>query len=742
MGMRKKATKPKSASTTVAAPVVSSSRLLRWGPALLLLLVTILAYQPVWHAGFIWDDDEYITNNLTLRSWDGLRQIWLNLTATPQYYPLVHTSFWLEYQFWGSNPLGHHVVNVLLHALVAVLLWRLFWRLQLPAAWLVAGVFALHPVMVESVAWVTERKNVLSAVFYLSAASAWWHWTELRRDSQRQGTSLQWYFLAFLLFLAALLSKTVTASLPAALLLVIWWKHGRITGRDAWPLLPFFAAGLLMGLVTSWLERTHVGAQGPAWAFSFSERCLIAGRAVWFYAAKLLWPENLTFIYPRWGIYTAVWWQWVFPLSAMAVVAGLWNLRQRIGRGPLTAVLFFGGTLLPALGFINIYPMRYSFVADHFQYLACLGLLVLVSVGVETALRKKPFQFHLFCSALLLTLGVLTWRQCRMYADAETLWRTTIEHNPASWLAQNNLGGLLLRKGNLAEAVIHINQAIALEPDYPEAYNNLGNALLQTGFTDQAIVQYQKALAINANYPEARDNLGAALLKLGRVDEAAVEFQKVLAIQPNNATARYNLGTALLQKGQVDEAISELQKALAIEPDYADARGNLGFAFLRRGRPDEAIVQFQKALAIRPDYPEARANLGNALFQQGRLNEAILQLQNALALQPGSLAAQDTLTRIAWALATSPDSSVRNGVKAVELAEQVDRLAGGKNPVAAATLAAACAETGKFPEAVAHVQRAIQLAGSQNNAAAVAALEAQLKLYQAGSPFRDTGASP
>ena len=348
-----------------------------WILGLFLVAATVLAYQPVWHAGFIWDDDVYVTNNLTLRSVDGLRQIWCKLTATPQYYPLVHTSFWLEYHLWGLNPVGYHVVNVLLHALAAILLWRVLVRLQLPGAWLAAGIFALHPVAVESVAWVTERKNVLAAVFYFAAALAYLRGRRRERMAEsKSGVSLRWYFLAFALFVAALLSKTTACSLPAAMLLVIWWKRGRIAGRDVWPLLPFFAAGVALGLVTSWLERTHVGAQGPEWAFSFPERCLIAGRAVWFYAGKLFWPANLTFIYPRWQINTGAWWQWIFPVAALAVVAVLWRLRRRIGRGPLVAVLFFGGTLLPALGFTNVYPMRYSFVADHFQYLASVGLIV------------------------------------------------------------------------------------------------------------------------------------------------------------------------------------------------------------------------------------------------------------------------------------------------------------------------------------------------------------------------------
>ncbi|HEX4342912.1 MAG TPA: O-GlcNAc transferase, partial [Verrucomicrobiae bacterium] len=329
---------------------------------MLLVVATFIAYQPMWHAGFIWDDDAYVTNNQTLHDLNGLKQIWLEPKATPQYYPLVYTTFWLEYHTWKLNPLGYHVVNVLLHALGSLLLWRVLKRLALPGAWLAAAIFALHPVNVESVAWVTERKNVLSAVLFFAAALAYLRFDGLAESKKRLWT---WWCAALLLFIGALLSKTVACSLPAALLLVCWWKKGRVTMADVLPLIPFFIMGLGLGLHTAWLEKHHVGASGAEWSLSFIERCLIAGRALWFYAGKLVWPSQLTFIYPRWQIGTGVWWQWLFPLAVLAVVVTLWRARKRLGRGPLVAVLFFAGTLLPALGFFDLYPMRYSFVADH-----------------------------------------------------------------------------------------------------------------------------------------------------------------------------------------------------------------------------------------------------------------------------------------------------------------------------------------------------------------------------------------
>ena len=601
-----------------------------WLGALLVALVLVV-YWPALGGGFVWDDDAYVTNNLALRSVPGLSQIWGTLTTTPQYYPLVYTSFWLEYHLWGLNPLGYHVVNVLLHTLAAMLLWRVLVRLQLPGAWLAAGIFALHPVAVESVAWVTERKNVLSAAFYFAAAVAYLRWRDY--GTTHQGTtnhergsgevaltpsscrSLGLYLLSLALFMCALFSKTVTASLPAALLLVIWWKHGRIAGRDVWPLLPFFVAGAALGLVTSWLERTHVGANGPDWALSFLDRCLIAGRALWFYAGKLFWPANLTFIYPRWQIDPGIWWQWLFPAAAIAMVMVLWSLRTRIGRGPLAAVLFFAGTLFPALGFANVYPMRYSFVADHFQYLASAGLIVLATAGLTKLFRPVPFAAVL----LPLILAVLTWKQSAIYADKKTLWQDTLTKNPASWMAHNNLGTVFESEGHIDQANSHYEEAVRLKPDHAEAHNNLGNTFYKKGRTDDAIREYREAIRFKPDYANAYGNLGTVLGAQGLNGEAIKQFQESIRLNPVDGLARYNFGIVLFKNDQADAAIEELRHAVRLLPDYANARINLGVALGSAGRVDEAIDQFQEAIRLRPDDPDARSNLTRALEVKNNL---------------------------------------------------------------------------------------------------------------------------
>ena len=338
--------------------------------AVLIVCCTFLAYLPALSGGLLWDDAAHVTRP-ELRSLHGLWRIWSDLGATQQYYPLLHSAFWVEYKLWGDATLGYHLLNLLLHAAAAILVMLIMRRLGLPGAWLAALIFALHPVCVESVAWIAEQKNTLSTVFYLSAALLYLHFDQTRRRSQ--------YFLALALFVMALLSKTVTDTLPAALLVVFWWRRGRIGWkRDVLPLLPWFALGAAAGIFTAWVERTLVGAEGPDFALTLVERFLVAGRAIWFYVGKLVWPANLMFFYPRWRVDSTEWWQYLFPLAALAALAGLCLLARK-RRGPLAGALIFAGTLFPALGFFNVYPFVYSYVADHFQYVASLGIIVPVA---------------------------------------------------------------------------------------------------------------------------------------------------------------------------------------------------------------------------------------------------------------------------------------------------------------------------------------------------------------------------
>lgn len=768
-----------------------------WLKGLLLLTAVLLVYQPVWHGKPLWDDDAHLTRP-GLRSAQGLAQIWAEPGATQQYYPLVYSLFWVEYKLWGDTTLGYHLVTILLHTFSALLLWKILQRLHVPGAYLAAAIFALHPVCVESVAWISEIKNTLSAAFYLGAALVY-----LRFDQAR---NWKCYFLALGLFLLGLMSKTAIATLPAALLVIFWWQRGKLAWKhDLVPLIPFFVVGVGAGLFTAWVEWKFVGARGSGYDFTFIERVLIAGRVIWFYLGKLVWPVDLIFIYPRWQVSQTVWWQYLFPIMALLVSVGLWRLARR-NRAPLAAWLFFVGTLFPALGFFNVYPFCYSFVADHFQYLAAIGPITFVAAGVTLLFRSLMNRRQLFepivCGTLLLGLGVSSWRQSGMYTDIETLWRTTIARNPDCWMADNNLGGYLYREGRIQEAIEHYQSAIQNNPNFSEAPNNLGVALAAEGRLDEAIADYHKALQIDPDFPGALNNLGMALAARGQLDDAIENYRKAIQVSPNYVDALDNLGAALTIKGRFDEALGYYRQALAIDPDFAEAQNNLGILLAKRGQITEAIEHYQKAIELSPRRAGAHDNLGNLLATQGRNAEAIEQFQKALEIDPQNskvhynladlffaqgqwreavehyqqalkqmpdsvhahyqlgLALQclgepaaaiaqfqkvvelDPLhvtaqNNLAWMLATCPDASLRNGPKAVAVAQRAVQLSAGTSPQILDTLAAAYAEAGQFPEAIETARQALDLSVTQNNKALTDIIQNQLKLFKNHSPYHE-----
>ena len=539
-----------------------------WFFCLILAVVTMLAYQPAWHGGLLWDDDANIASP-ELRSLDGLRRIWFEPRATQQYYPLLYSSYWLQQRFWGDSPTGYHLVNLLLHIGCVVLVLKILRLLRIPGAELATIVFALHPVNVETVAWITERKNTLSGVFGL-AATLWY----LKFD---EGRSRRGYALALGLFLLGLLSKTAIVTLPLALLVIFWWKRDTISWRrDVVPLIPFFFLSAAAGLMTSWVEYGNIGYKASTLAFSPVDRCLIAGRAFWFQLGKVLWPSNLMFVYPRWEINAAVGWQYLFPLAVLGLLGILWSLR-RWSRAPLAGVLVYIFLLLPSLGFLNIYFFFYSFVSDHWQYLACLGIITPCASGIVLlAGQLKSWQVWLERATTLLLAGVLfllTWQQSRMYTNVETLYRTTIARNPACWMAYNNLGNILYQANRIPEAMDLFKQALRIKP--AAAHYSLGNALALTGRTSEAIDQYKQALRINPDFAEVHNNLGNALFLTGRTSEAIDQYKQALRTNPNYADAHNNLGAVLGQMGRISEAIEQVKAALRIQPNFIHAQDNL-----------------------------------------------------------------------------------------------------------------------------------------------------------------------
>lgn len=548
-----------------------------WVFAVGLIATVFLAYAPAWHGGFLWDDDGHVTR-ADLRSIEGLGRIWAEPGATQQYYPVLHTAFWLEHRVFGDRPTGYHFVNLALHGLNVLLLLAVLRRLRIRGAWLAAGIFALHPVMVESVAWITELKNTLSGAFYFGAALAY-----LRFDAERRR---RWHALALGLFVLALGSKTVTATLPGALLVIFWWQRGALSWRrDVWPLVPFFALGAVSGLFTGWVELKLIGASGAEFAQTPVERGLIAGRVIWFYLGKLVWPAELVFIYERWQVSQREAWQYLYPLAALVTLAALWWLRRR-SRGPLAGALFFGGTLFPVLGFFNVYPFQFSFVADHFQYLASLGAIVPVAAGLTLLADRIGQGTALFAGLLLLAvLGTLTHHQSRIYRDAETLYRATIARNPACWLAYSNLGMVVQQRRAYDEAIALYEAALKLRPQDVTTYYNLGSALAVQRRLPAAVEALQTAVRLRPGYAKAHHNLGNALAELGRLTEAEIHFATAVRLRPDFIAARRSLGFVQLDNGRPAEAARQLAEVLQANPRDAEVRAALDAIAASARRP-------------------------------------------------------------------------------------------------------------------------------------------------------------
>lgn len=518
-----------------------------------LLVLACVSCWPALDGAFLWDDDAYVSQNPALRDGAGLVRIWVEPGATPQYYPLVFTSFWVEWQAFGAWTVPYHLTNLLLHAASGLLVWRLLVRLA-PAglageelerlAWAVAAAFVVHPVCVESVAWITERKNVLSLALYLGATAAWQRFSPAA-SGIGAAPAWRWYAAALGLYVGAMLAKTVTSTWPAAMLVLAWWKRGRLERRELAALAPAFAIGLLFAWTTVTLERDHVGAAGEAWALSPLARLLLAGRIAWFYLGKLLLPVPLAFVYPRWDPDPALPANWAWSPLLLAALAALLLLRARLGRGPLAAALLWLGTLVPALGFFDVYPFLFSWVADHFQYHAMPALLAALVTGAGLALRRLPEQSRrlgpLLLGCWLLSLALLARNHAATFTDREALWRATLAENPDAWLAHNNLGNLLADRGEVAEAAEHYAQAVRLAPGQPSHRLNFAWACSRLGRVREADEQFEAALALEPDAAQVHFTWGEHLERTGRLEQAAARFEQALRLDPGAEVVRLRL---------------------------------------------------------------------------------------------------------------------------------------------------------------------------------------------------------
>ena len=670
----------------------SSDRLRSIARAGAILGLALACYWPALQGSLVWDDASHVTRP-GLQSWAGLGRIWTSTRATEQYYPVVHSAFWLEHRRWGDATLGYHLANVALHALACCLLMAVLQRLGslrqrsapdspeggraqaagLPAhaAALAAVLFAVHPVCVESVAWISEQKNTLSLVFYLLAAMAYLDF--------RKGGRPRRYLLASGLFLLALATKSVTASLPAALLVALWWATGKVSWRrDGVALAPWFLAAIAAGLLTAWVEHAVIGASGAPFDVSAGQRLLLAARDVWFYLGKLLWPARLLFFYPRWNVplESAGWYGYL--AASIALTAALFFARRRC-RGPLAAWLFFVGSLLPALGFFNVYPFLFSYVADHFQYLASLGVFSAAAIGIAGGLsRLGPAGRSAGWGATGLLVAALVLRsnsQSREYRDAGTLYRAILAGNPASWKAHELLGDeLSADPSRTREALEQFAQAVDLKPDDAEAQNNLGSMLLRApgqeagatghfelaarygpfmaephlnlaniwartpGRTAAALEEYRQALRLSPNLVAAHYGAANALSGVPGAESAAIsEYERTLGLDPGNVPARVNLAAVLARvPGREAQSLANYAEVLRSHPGLAPVHYDLAIELSRLpGRADDAIAEYLEALRIDPGFADAHKNVGLEYARKGLMDKAEFHWRRALQINPG-----------------------------------------------------------------------------------------------------------
>jgi protein O-mannosyl-transferase len=671
-----------------------------WG--LILILSVILTYAPVWKAGFIYDDGLLLTANPCVVGPLGLKEIWT--TSAADNCPLLFTTFWVEHALWGLEPLPYHLVTVLLHGACAILLWRVLRSLRVQGAWVGAALWALHPVEVESVAWISEMKNTESGLFFLLSILFFVRCLRAKDFDGRTGGG--WNYALTLLFAAlGMASKSSTVILPVVLCLCAWWMQGRWHWRNVARVVPMFLMAIAPSAVSIWTQGLQLATDtDPQWVRTWPERLATAGDAVWFYLGKLLWPHPLITIYPRWQIDAGQWVSYLPLLALIAILSIFWLKRELWSRAFFFGFAYFMVALLPALGLIDEYPFRFSFVFDHFQYLASIGPLALAGTGLarfsNSIIPKKRWLQLSLCAELLLILGMASWHRTLVYKSEEIFWTDTLAENPDCWMGYNNLGNALLQKGQVDKALEQFHKALGINPHYVAAHSNLGAALFQKGQVDDAVAQYKKALQINPYYAQANYNLGLALFQKGQVDDAVAQYKKALQINPYYPEAHNNLGNALLQKGQVDGALEQFQKALEINPNYVDAHNNLGVTLFQKGQVDDAVAQYKKAVEINPNYVNAHYNLGNALFRKGQLDEAIAQFQKAVEIEPNYVDAHYDLGNALFQKGQS-DEAIDQFQKALRInPNYVD---------ARSNLGVALFRKGQLDEAVAQFQKAAEI---------------------------------
>ncbi len=709
----------------------------------IIVLAVFFSYLPSITGGFVFDDNLLLTKNYLVRNPDGLHRIWCT-SESVDYWPITNTALWLEWRLWGMHPAGYHVTNLVLHVAEALLIWIILQRLSVPGAFLAAVIFAVHPVNVESVAWIAQRKNTMAMLFFL--LSILWYvkyvisfhaprptfgWCpvaakQLTTHCPPTTAHYSWYWLSLGAFVTAMLGKGSVVILPVVLLGIVWWLRP-LTTRDIVKISPFFAAAAVLAGVNMWFQ-TH-GTAIVIRSAGFMERLLGAGGVVWFYLYKAFFPLNLIFLYPQWHIEAGYLSWWLPILAALAVTALLWLYRASWSRPLLFAWGFFCVALVPMMGFTDVGLMKYSLVADHYQHIAIIGAIALASAGWSKWFRFNRDEISWAATAVAVTatavLAVLTWRQNGLYRNEIELYQATLEKNPNCWLLHNNLGIALVAAGRPQDAFPHYRQALFLKHDYPEALYNMGNAFRKIGQYQKAIECYRQALEQKPDLTDALINLGLALVQAGRPEEAIQQYRKALEIDYNQADAQFYLGSAFKDLGQYQQAIEHYRQALLLKPDYFEVLNDLGALLTEGGRFSQAIEHYRQALIINPDSAETHYNLGNALLKSSRTEEAIEQYKIALALKPDYFEVHNNLGA-ALIKAGRPQEAINHYKQGLRL-----------KPDFASTcmsLASAYASVNQSAQAIDAALKAIELARSQGKAELAGQYEEWLNSYRAGLP--------
>jgi len=607
--------------------------------AAFLSLAALLVYYPALHGGFVVDDNVLLTDNPLIKAADGLYRIWFT-TEAPDYWPMSNTMLWFEWRLWGMSPTGYHVTNLLLHVVSALLLWWALHRLAMPGAFLAALLFAVHPVNVETVAWIAQRKTLLAFVFCLLSFVAHQQ-AELAsaRAAAPTAERWRWYGLSLIAFTLAMLSKATVATYPFLLLCTLSWK--RPLNRDDFTrILPFLTVAALSIVINLWFRDATHGLGNPGRTADPLQRLLGAGAVVWFYLGKALLPFDLIFIYPEWNVDPTQWPWWLPALAAAVTTAALWWHRHGVARPVFVAWLYFCLALLPVMGFTDVGYMQPLVVADHYQHVALLA--VVTPLAALCALSHRRLQPRALTPAVAVALVVvaglmlLSWRQSHIYVDGMTLYQATLARNPRAWLAHTNLGSVLFAAERREESISHYREAARLRPDFPGSHYNLAVVLARSAQLADAVEHLQEAIAQKPDYLEAHYSLALVLADAGRSQEAIEAFRKVVDLSPTFAEAHYNLGALLIAAGKRDDAITHWQEALRLNPRFAEADYNLAGVLIESGRLEEAIPHYERALANRPDLPGAHYNLARVLLALGRVEPAISHFQQAVQVAPDS----------------------------------------------------------------------------------------------------------